>query len=84
MVWGKRYLCTSDLAREILIHHRYIDDMVAGAVDEDELLAALKDLENVLDSHGFTFKIVYTNSKLIKKYLNKVTTFNEDIPAKKC
>ena len=55
-------LCRSELAREILIHHRYIDDMVAGSVDEHQLLAALKDLETVLDSHEFTFKIVYTKN----------------------
>ena len=70
-------LCTSELAKEILIHHLYIDDMV----DEDQLLATLKDLQNILDSHGFTFKIVYTNFKSMKNYLNKGTTYNEDIPA---
>ena len=50
-------------------------------LNEDELLVALKDLETVLDSHGFQLKIVYTNSKLIKNYLNKGTCYNEDIPA---
>ena len=61
-------LCTSDLAKEILINHRYIDDMVAGGASEEDLLTAIQDLERVLASHGFQFKIVYTNSNLIKNY----------------
>ena len=62
-------MCVSELAKEILIHHRYIDDIVAGSGDEDQLLAALKDLQNVLASHGFSFKVVYTNSLQIKVIL---------------
>ena len=55
--------------------------MVAGGASEKELLTALQDLESVLASHGFQFQIVYTNSKLIKKYLNKDTSYDEDVPA---
>ena len=51
--------------------------MVAGGVNEDKLLTALKDLETVLDSHEFQYKIVYTYSKFIKNYFFKGTSYNE-------
>ena len=41
-------MCVSELAKEILTNHRYIDEMLARSGDEDKLLAALKDLQNVL------------------------------------
>ena len=74
-------MCLSELAREILINHRYIDDMVAGSEDEDKLLAALKDLQNVLASHDFSFKVVFTNSLKIKDYLNEGDNYTEQTPA---
>ena len=55
--------CLTDLAKDILVNYRYIDNMVGGSNDEEKLLIALKDLQNALANYDFSFKIIYTNSQ---------------------
>ena len=56
-------LCSTDLARTILMYCRYIDDMVGGDHNEQHLLAAFRDLKTVLAFHGFGLKIVLPTLK---------------------
>ena len=56
-------LCSTDLARTILMYCRYSNDMVGGDHNEQPFL----DLNAVPASHGFGLKIVFTNSEMIKK-----------------
>ena len=74
-------MCLTELAKEILINYRYVYDMVGGSDNEDKLLVALKDLQHVLASHDFSFKVIFTNSPLINAYLNPGDIDSEQTPA---
>ena len=73
--------CLTDLAKEILVNYRYIDDMVGGSDDEEKLLIALKDLQQALANYDFSFKIIYSNSPQINAYLNPNDIESDQTPA---
>ena len=73
--------CLTDLAKDILVNLRYIDDMVGGSHSEEELLLALQDLQNALANFNFSMKIVYTNSPKINSYLNPDDIQSDQAPA---
>ena len=61
--------CMTALARDILLNQRYVDDTTGGDEQKEKLLEALLDIYEVLESHCFSFKKVFTNH-LFHKDLN--------------
>ena len=49
--------CLTELAKDILVNLRYIDDMVGGSDNEEELLLALQDLQNALANFNFSIHL---------------------------
>ena len=73
--------CLTDLAKDILVNYRYIDDMVGGSNDEEKLLIALKDLQHALANYDFSFKVIFSNSPQINPYLNPNDIESDQTPA---
>jgi hypothetical protein len=70
-------LCNNQLARDILLNVRYVDDVIAGDLDSKDLMIALAEIKRVMLLHGFSFKKIFTNG-LYHKELNPDGSSKDD------
>ena len=62
--------CTTALGRDILLNHRYVDDILSGDYDKKVPWEAIKDIEAALLFYDFSFKMII-NNKLWHVELNE-------------
>ena len=53
--------CSTALGRDILLNHRYVNDLLAGDHDRKVLWEAVKDIEQALLYFDFSYKMIITN-----------------------
>ena len=53
--------CKTQLGREILGSNRYVDDVLSGHNNTEELFIAMKDMEETLEKNGSTIKKIISN-----------------------